>query len=143
MLTHQSVEAQRASQLDERPDRVTFSVSKLYGLSRGSVALPLGNGETIESGQVCVTTDPEADAGANLGLIDYERGKLKVTYAVQAVFPGLYEMVTSGNHDPRLLAPVRLVATDDCTLTEEMMGWQAFGCLDFLPGSYWSGAKGG
>jgi hypothetical protein len=122
---------------------VTFSVTKLYGLSPGSVALPLGPGESIETGQVCITADPEAGPHGNIGLIDYANDSLKVTYAVQAVFPGLYEMVRSEQYDATLLAPVRMVATDDCTLTSDLSGWHAFGCLDFLPGSYWSGAKGG
>jgi hypothetical protein len=143
MLTQEGITERRSSQLSPGAERVTFSVTKLYGLSTESVALPLGAGDSIESGQVCVTADPEADAQGNIGIIDYPGDRLKVTYAVQAVFPGLYELVRSGEYDPTLLAPVRMVATDDCTLTSDLSGWHAFGCLDFLPGSYWSGAKGG
>lgn len=52
-------------------------------------------------------------------------------------------MLTSGGHDPSLLNPIRAVATDRCTLTPDLSGWRALGCLDFLPGSYWAGAEGG
>lgn len=143
MLNHDIIETRRARQLTEEAERVAFSVQKLYGLSSQSVTLPLNSSETMESGQVCVTMDPEARHSGNIGLADFARRKLKVTYAVQAVFPGLHELVKTGNYSPELLAPVRLVATDDCTLTPELSGWHAFGCLEFLPGSVWAGAKGG
>jgi len=123
--------------------RVLFRVSNLYGLSQESVRLPLNDTESIESGQVCVTIDPDADASSNLGLIDYQEGRLKVRYGVQVVFPGLYRLVTAGDHDPVLLNPIRAIATDECTLTEDLTGFRALGCLEFLPGSLWAGADGG
>jgi hypothetical protein len=124
-------------------ERVTFGVKALYGLSTESIALPLNDSETIDSGQVCITIDPESDQFGNIGVIDYAQDKLKVRYSVQAVFPGLFDLITSGRYDPSLLAPVRLTATDDCTLTPDHSGWHALGCLDFLPGSLWAGASGG
>jgi hypothetical protein len=141
MLTVEVIANRRNSR--EVVERVMFSVKALYGLSRQSVAMPLNKCETIESGQVCVTIDPQADDAGNIGVIDYNQGKLKVRYAAQAVFPGLYDLITSDRHDPSLLFPVRLVATDDCTLTPDLSGWHALGCLDFLPGSVWAGASGG
>jgi hypothetical protein len=147
MLTEEAVANQRKRR--EVVKRVMFSVKALYGLSRRSVPMPLNRTESIESGQVCVTIDPEADPSGNIGVIDYTQGedcgpgRLKVRYAVQAVFPGLYDLITTGQHDPTLLYPVRLVATDDCTLTPDMSGWHALGCLDFLQGSVWAGATGG
>lgn len=130
----------------ERPTlarQVAFRISALYGLSLESIPMPLNESESLESGQVCITLDPEADPASNIGVINYEEGKLKVRYGVQAVFPGLYELVTQGKYDPSLLNPVRAVATDECTLTEDLKGWRALGCLDFLPGSIWAGATGG
>lgn len=124
-------------------ERVMFRVVGLYGLSYNGMRMPLNDSESIESGQVCVTMDPDADPDSNIGIIDYEKGDLTVRYAAQLVFPGLYELITSGNHDPSLLNPVRAVATDKCTLNAELTGWRALGCLDFLPGSYWAGAEGG
>lgn len=147
MLTAEAIVQRRNRK--ECIERVMFRVKALYGLSRHSVSMPLNRTESIESGQVCVTIDPEADETGNVGVIDYGQssncayGKLKVRYAVQAVFPGLYELVRAGRHDPTLLYPVRLVATDDCTLTPDQTGWHALGCLDFLPGSVWAGASGG
>jgi hypothetical protein len=123
--------------------QVMFQVSSLYGISSESVRLPLSRTEFLESGQVCLTIDSEGDASGNVGIIDYEKGLLKVKYNAQIVFPGLYELVTSGKHDPSLLNPIRATATDECTLTPDLKGWRALGCLEFLPGSLWSGAKGG
>jgi hypothetical protein len=143
MLTTEAITARRSKQLAQPVERVTFGVKSFYGLSRQSVPLPISDTQTIESGQVCVMIDPDADQGGNIGTIDYAGGKLKVRYAVQAVFPGLYELLRAGDHDPRLLAPVRMIATDDCILTGDLRGWHAFGCLDFLPGSVWAGASGG
>jgi hypothetical protein len=143
MLTTDAIATRRNDQNKGTAERVTFGVKSMYGLSRQSVPLPVNESQTIESGQVCVTLDPEADQLGNIGTIDYVGGKLKVRYAVQAVFPGLYELIRSGDHDPSLLAPVRMVATDDCILTGDMKGWHAYGCLDFLPGSIWAGASGG
>src|SRR6202040_1125156 len=117
-------------------------VSGLYGLCPEGVVVPLGAASPINSGPVAVTIDPDADPSCNLGMIDFAENKLKVRYGVQAVFPALYDLVISGDHDRGLLNPVRIVATDDCTLTPNLMGWRALGCLDFLPGSAWSGAGG-
>lgn len=147
MLTTEAIEERRNSR--DVVQRVMFRVKALYGLSKHSVPMPLNKSEAIDSGQICVTIDPEADDAGNVGVIDYSQaedcaqGKLKVRYAVQAVFPGLYDLITSGKHDHTLLYPVRLTATDDCTLTPDLSGWHALGCLDFLPGSVWAGASGG
>ena len=147
MLTVEAIAKRRDAQ--ESIQRVMFGVKALYGLSRQSVSMPLSKSAAIDSGQICVTIDPEAEYDGNVGVIDYNQtrecsyGKLKVRYAVQAVFPGLYDLIRSGRHDPTLLYPVRIVATDDCTLTPDLSGWHALGCLDFLPGSVWAGASGG
>ena len=100
-----------------------FGLRALYGLSPSSIRLPLNERESIDSGQVCVTIDPDADPSCNMGLIDYERGKLTVRYGGQLVFPGLYELVMG-------------------TLTPDRAGWRADGRLQFLPGSIWAGAHG-
>jgi hypothetical protein len=123
--------------------RILFRVAALYGLSRHSVEFPLNERESVDSGQISVTIDPDADHSSNVGLINYSDRSLTVRYGVQAVFPGLCELVTRGGHDASLLNPVRIVATDTCTLTSGFTGWHAIGCLDFLPGSLWAGAGGG
>jgi hypothetical protein len=128
--------------LTEARQQVMFGLRALYGLSPSTIRLPLNERESIDSGQVCVTIDPEADPSCNMGLIDFERGKLTVRYGGQLVFPGLYELVMGGRFDPGLLHPVRGVATDDCTLTPDLAGWRADGRLQFLPGSIWAGAHG-
>lgn len=140
-LTAEAVEARRRR--DVEPGKVVFRVANLYGVCAEGLEGPVGNGRTIETGTISVTIDPEADASCNLGVIDFAEFKLTVRYGVQAVFPALYELAGSGDHDARLLGPVRMIATDDCTITPNLMGWRALGCLDFLPGSVWSGATGG
>jgi len=140
-LTAEAVEKRRN---EVRPvDRVIFGVSGLYGLSRGSVKMPLNRTETFDSGQVCLQGDADADPFRSIGMVEFSRMRLKVRYAIQAVFPGLYELVTSGRFDPSLLNPIRAEATDECTILPDYKGWRALGCLEFLPGSLWAGAHGG
>ena len=149
MTSKPSVEILTAGDISKRRtaarvvQRVMFSIKALYGLSARGMRMPLNETEFIESGPVCVTMDPDADLAGNVGIIDYEAGKLRVRYAAQMVFPGLFDLITKGGHDPSLLNPVRVVATDDCTLAEDLSGWRALGCLEFLPGSIWAGAAGG
>jgi hypothetical protein len=123
-------------------DRVVFRVSGLYGVSADSVPFPVSETDAVDSGIVSITQDPQSTSG-NVGIIDFERRYLRVTYNVHAVFPGLHRLVMSGKHDLSLLGPVRATATDECAVTEEMTGWRALGCMDFLPGSLWAGASGG
>ena len=142
-LTREAIAARRNRQDTGTASYVTFGVRALYGLSPESIQVPLSPTHSIESGQVCVTLDPEVGPSGNVGIVNFERNTLIVRYGVQAVFPGLYELVTSGRHDPSLLNPVRAVATDECVLTDDLTGWRALGCLEFLPGSIWAGAEGG
>lgn len=135
--------ARRSHQIEKVPDRVMFRPAALYGLSKESVKLPLNRTDHIETGQICVTSDAEAAPGDSVGFIDFEEGRVNVRYAIQAVFPGLYELVQRKDYDPALLQPVRAVATDECTMTPDRSGFRALGCLEILPGSIWAGAEGG
>ena len=140
-LTMEAIAARRSR--PKLAQQVMFRVRALYGLSRLSIRMPLNRTDAIESGQVCVTIDPDADPSSNMGIIDYKKDKLTVRYGVHVVFPGLYQLITQRKHDPSLLNPVRVAATDECTLTPDLTGWRALGCLEFLPGSIWAGAGGG
>jgi hypothetical protein len=135
------VDARRAR--PEPDDQVIFRIAGLYGISRESAKVPLSKTESIDSGPVTLMLDPDAPEGSNLGIVDFARKKLRVRYSVQLVFPGLYDLITSGKYDPTLLNPVRATATDDCEVADDYLGWRALGRLDFLPGSLWSGAGGG
>jgi hypothetical protein len=126
----------------EPTERVIFRVAGLYGLSKESVPFPVSQTESVDSGPVSITLDPESHS-ANLGIIDFDRCYLRVRYGIHGVFPGMHQLVMSGKHDLSLLGPVRAVATDECRVTPDMSGWRALGCLDFLPGSIWAGASGG
>lgn len=127
----------------EPSDRVIFRVAGLYGFSTHDAVFPISKDESIDTGPVSITLDPESGPGGNVGIIDYTACHLRVRYGVHAVFPGIHKLVMSGKHDLSVLGPVRATATDDCTLTPDMTGWRALGCLDFLPGSIWAGASGG
>ena len=140
-LTVEELQRRRAE--PEPTTRVVFRVAGLYGISRDGMRMPLNSEEAIDSGQVVLMADPDAPPATNIGVADFERLALRVRYGVQGVFPGLHDLVLSGRHDPSLLAPIRAVATDDCTMESDLSGWHARGCLEFLPGSMWSGAKGG
>lgn len=137
----EEIEARRS--LPEPTERVAFQIQGLYGICAEGIKMPVSRDESIDSGPITLTLDPQAPASSNFGIVDYERRKLRVRYSVQAVFPGLYELVTRGEHDSALLAPIRAVATDTCEVTEDLSGWRALGRMDFLPGSLWSGAGGG
>jgi hypothetical protein len=133
-----------ARRLQQQPaDRVVFRVAGLYGVSSHSAPFPVSRDETIDSGIVSITLDPETGVAGNVGIMDFEKRYLRVTYNVHAVFPGLHQLVMSGKHDLSLLGPVRATATDECAVTEDYSGWRALGCMDFLPGSLWAGASGG
>ena len=117
--------------------------TRCTGLSTHGVPLPLNGTDSFDSGQVCVTIDPDAEMSGNAGVIDFDAGTLTVRYNAQIIFPGLYQLITDGHHDPSLLNPVRVTATDQCTVLPDLTGWRALGCLEFLPGSLWAGAEGG
>jgi len=140
-ITPEEIAARRVR--NSPTDRVVFRVAGLYGVSDGGVPFPVSATEAIDSGQVSITLDPETGPSGNLGMIDFERRYLRVKYNIHAVFPGLHQLVMSGKHDLSLLGPVRATATDECSLTEDLTGWRALGCMDFLPGSLWAGAEGG
>lgn len=140
-ITPEDIEERRTK--PEPTNRIIFRVAGLYGFSKSSVPFPISATESIDSGPVSVTLDPEANPMGNVGLIDYDTCYLRVRYSVHTIFPGIHELVTSGNHDLSLLGPVRAAATDECTVLPDMSGWRALGKLDFLPGSLWAGASGG
>lgn len=141
LIEPHEVDARRAQ--PEPDERVIFRIAGLYGICRDGIKVPLNETESIDSGPVTLMLDPEAGEGTNFGIMDFERKKLRVRYDVQLVFPGLYDLITSGEHDPSLLNPIRATATDDCEVTDDYSGWRALGRMDFLPGSMWSGAGGG
>lgn len=124
-------------------DRVIFRVAGLYGVSTHSAPFPISKTESIDTGVVSITLDPESGASGNVGIMDFEKRYLRVRYNIHAVFPALHQLVMSGQHDLSLLGPVRATATDECAVTEDFSGWRALGCMDFLPGSIWAGASGG
>jgi hypothetical protein len=140
-LTVEAVAARMAAR--STANRVVFSVKALHGLSPRSIRMPLNEYESIESGQISVSLDPDADPSLNIGIVDFDRLKLRVRYGAQLIFPGLIKLITEGRHDPGLLHPVRGFAQDDCTVTPDLQGWHALGTMEFLPGSLWAGASGG
>ncbi|HEX8054536.1 MAG TPA: hypothetical protein VF517_16230 [Thermoleophilaceae bacterium] len=136
-------EIQARRELPEPTQKVAFQIGGLYGISREGLRLPLSKTESIDSGQVAMTLDPQAPSASNFGMVDFENRKLRVQYHVQCLFPGLHDLVTEGKYDRNLLHPIRATATDDCDVYEDYSGWHARGRMDFLPGSMWSGAGGG
>jgi hypothetical protein len=140
-LTLDAVQARR--RLPEPTAQVMFQIKGLYGFNCEGAKVPLANGRSLDSGPISLTLDPDAPASSNIGIVDFARKRLRVRYAVQLVFPGLYDLVKSRAYDLSLLHPVRGIATDECEVAEDYSGWRALGRLDFLPGSMWSGAGGG
>jgi hypothetical protein len=129
---------------DERTtDRVMFRIAGLSGLVREQQQVPVSPTETIDSGPVLMTLDPEADASANVGVADFGASRIRMRNSLQFVFGGLYAAAKSGDYDRALLNPPRGVSTSDAKINPNYSGWEAQTCLDFLPGSMWSGAGGG
>lgn len=140
-VTPEDIAARRLR--SEPSEKVVFRVAGLYGVSNHSVPFPISKTESIDSGMVSITLDPESGAAGNVGIMDFDKRFLRVRYNVHAVFPALHQLVMSGKHDLSLLGPVRATATDECAVEEDYSGWRALGCMDFLPGSLWAGASGG
>lgn len=142
-----SVTAPLRKDVEEKPagktDHVVFRITALYGISKESVRFPLGGSRWVDSGPMTLCLDAEASSAGNIGTIDFSRPTLTIRYDAQLVFPGLHSILREARHEPSLLSPIRLTATDDCQVSEDLSGWRAVGCLEFLPGSLWSGAKGG
>lgn len=128
---------------EELTDRVMIRISGLYGLVREQVQVPVSASESIDSGPILLTLDPEADASANVGVADFGKGTMRMRYGVQLAFGGLHKLVVSGDYDRALLNPPRGVSVTDAKINPDYSGWEAQSCLDFLPGSMWSGAGGG
>ena len=58
--------------------RILFRVVALYGFSEAGVQMPLNEKESIDSGFVSVTMDPDIHSGCdNVGYIDFDRHFLK------------------------------------------------------------------
>jgi hypothetical protein len=118
-----------ARRLEAEPsNRVVFRVAGLYGVSTHSAPFPISKTESIDTGVVSITLDPESGASGNVGIMDFEKRYLRVRYNIHAVFPALHQLVMSGQHDLSLLGPVRATATDECAVTEDYSGWRALGC---------------
>lgn len=128
---------------EELTDRVMVRIGGLYGLVREQVQVPVSPSKSVDSGPILITLDPEADASANVGVADFEKGTMRMRYGVQLVFGGLHSLVASGDYDRALLNPPRGVSITDAKINPDYSGWEAQSCLDFLPGSMWSGAGGG
>lgn len=127
----------------ELATRVVTRIAGLSGLVREQVQVPLSATESVGSGPILLTLDPEADASANVGVIDFENNTMRMRYGVQIAFGGLHELVKSGEYDRALLNPPRGVSVTEAKINPDYSGWEAQSCVDFLPGSMWSGAGGG
>lgn len=127
----------------ELATRVMFRVSGMYGLGRKSIEVPISEHESIDSGQIVMTLDPETDPSASVGVADFGAGTVRMRNGIQLVFTGLHEVVKSGKVDRPLLNPPRGLSVTDARINPDYSGWEAESCLDFLPGSLWSGAGGG
>lgn len=142
LLTYEAIEKRVLEEEKIAPSRVMFRPESIYGFGK-SIQLPISRTESIDSGPITLTSDPLSEPNWNCGVIDFAESKITVRYGVQVVFPGMYDLISKGNYEPQLLNPIRITATDNCALTSDTRRWQALGCLEFLPGSIWSGAKGG
>jgi len=127
----------------ELATRVVTRIAGLSGLVREQVQVPLSTTESVDSGPILLTLDPEGDASTNVGVIDFENNTMRMRYGVQIAFGGLHELIKSGEFDRALLNPPRGVSVTEAKINPDYSGWEAQSCVDFLPGSMWSGAGGG
>jgi len=124
-------------------NQVLFRVTSLYGISNSGMELPINGSESIETGPITITLDPDSEKSCNLGIMNLESGRMKVRYGIQIVFPALHYLLAQETEENALLNPPRAVSNNTCTLFDDGKGFLARGAVDFLPGSLWSGTKGG
>jgi len=124
-------------------NQVLFRVTSLYGISKSGMELPINKSETIETGPLTITLDPDSETSCNLGIMNLESGRMKVRYGIQVVFPALHQLLSQETEENALLNPPRAVSNNTCTLFDDGKGFLAQGAVEFLPGSLWSGTKGG
>lgn len=146
-MPHTLVQPGNAVELDpggiHEGNQVLFRVTSLYGISEAGMHLPVSRKETIDTGPVTITLDPDSDKGSNLGIMNLDSGRMNVRYGIQAVFPALQRLLAEEVQDNALLNPLRAVSSNSCVLFDDGMGFSAQGVVEFLPGSLWSGTKGG
>jgi len=124
-------------------NQVLFRVTSLYGISKTGMRLPINRSESIETGPITITLDPDSEKSCNLGIMNLESGRMKVRYGIQTVFPALHQLLSQETEENALLNPPRAVSDNTCTLFDDGKGFLAQGVVEFLPGSLWSGTKGG
>jgi hypothetical protein len=124
-------------------NQVLFRVTSLYGISDSGMNLPLNRTDSIETGPVTITLDPDSDKSCNLGIMNLDSGRLNVRYGIQTVFPALQRLLAEEEKDNALLNPPRAVSSNSCVLFDDGLGFSAQGLVEFLPGSLWAGTKGG
>jgi hypothetical protein len=117
--------------------------SGFFAFIRKPVQVPVSPTESIDSGAILMSLDPETDASSNVGVVDFKENKMRMRNTIQLAFHGLRELALSGDYDRALLNPPRGVMVTDARINPDYSGWEAQSCLDFLPGSMWSGAGGG
>ncbi len=140
-LTVDSVETEQPK--IHEGNQVLFRVTSLYGISKSGMELPINKSETIETGPLTITLDPDSETSCNLGIMNLESGRMKVRYGIQVVFPALHQLLSQETEENALLNPPRAVSNNTCTLFDDGKGFLAQGAVEFLPGSLWSGTKGG
>lgn len=124
-------------------NQVLFRVTSLYGISESGMRLPINRAESIETGPITLTLDPDSDKACNLGIMNLDSGRMNVRYGIQVVFPALQRLLAEEVQGNALLNPPRAVSNNTCALFDDGMGFSAQGVVEFLPGSLWSGTKGG
>ncbi len=140
-LKDDSVETEQPK--TQEGNQVLFRVTSLYGISRSGMELPINRSESIETGPITITLDPDSEKSCNLGIMNLESGRMNVRYGIQAVFPALHRLLAQETEENALLNPPRAVSNNTCTLFDDRKGFLAQGVVEFLPGSLWSATKGG
>ena len=123
--------------------RTMFRVTGMWGFSRKGIEIPVNATDRIDSGVVFGSLDPLADPTSNVGMVDFDRGGLKVRYGIQIVAPRIYDLVEAGDLEPFMLTPMRVVNIEDCVLDSDLRGWRAQGRTETLAGSPRLGIGGG
>ncbi len=124
-------------------NQILFRVTSLYGISKRGMKLPINGTESIDTGPITITLDPDGEKSCNLGIVNTDSRHMKVRYGLQAVFPALQELLAQEKEENSLLNPPRAVSNNTCTLFDDGNGFLTQGLVEFLPGSLWSGTKGG
>ncbi len=88
-------------------NQVLFRVTSLYGISKSGMELPINRSESIETGPITITLDPDSEKSCNLGIMNLESGRRPIRPKgwEQTAERRRYDQMTAMSDDRNRLPP--------------------------------------